>query len=139
MVSRDSNIGRPQLFKNTPCIICKQNVTYISKKGYEHWHVYINPAGRICHKCYQNSDYNKKLRKSWSKRSSQKRITFKNKRVYITFNPRTGICTNCGKQGKTNMHHEKYDENNPLNHTIELCVSCHKKHHWDIKKGGVIE
>ena len=27
----------------------------------------------------------------------------------------------------TNLHHEKYDENDPLAHTVELCVECHNK------------
>jgi hypothetical protein len=60
------------------------------------------------------------------------RIAFKNKRPIVKFNPRIGVCNLCravvGIDCKiTHMHHEQYDPENPLKHTIELCVSCHKK------------
>jgi len=65
------------------------------------------------------------------------RVTFKNKRVRVGrgFNPRTGICSKCGKSvqkgeiKRTNIHHDQYDEQNPLAHTRELCPSCHRKEH----------
>jgi hypothetical protein len=56
-------------------------------------------------------------------------IRFKDKCIRLQQNPRIGVCNWC--RGvvpfdckRTAMHHEQYDENNPLAHTIELCVKC---------------
>lgn len=75
-------------------------------------------------------------------KSNRKKILFKGGQVWIGYNPRSGICSKCkrsvhkGEIKKTNLHHTQYDENNPLAHTIELCVSCHIKEHniWNYKK-----
>lgn len=53
------------------------------------------------------------------------RILFRGKRVYLKENPRKGFCMKCGKTGKTNIHHEKYDDADPLKYIVELCISCH--------------
>ena len=55
------------------------------------------------------------------------KIRFKDKRVNVGKNPRIGICSKCKKKGLTHMHHEKYDPNNPLKYTKELCPKCHTK------------
>ena len=71
-------------------------------------------------------------------RYSKNRITFKGKSILLKFNPRIGICSNCkksvqkGEIKRTDIHHEKYDELNPLNYTIELCTSCHTKETWNL-------
>ena len=134
MLDRENNIGRPPLFKNTPCIVCGKYETYIYKNGVEKWHTNIDPKGRICHKCYQTSGYFKKIRKPWSKRSSKKRITFMYQRIYIDFNPRKGVCSQCGKQGLTDLHHDEYDIDNLLSNTRELCKSCHSYETWKQRK-----
>ena len=54
-----------------------------------------------------------------------KRICFKDKRIQLSHEPRTGICSLCRKQGLTHIHHINYHDSNPLKDTIELCVSCH--------------
>lgn len=38
---------------------------------------------------------------------------------------RTGICSKCGKQGYTQLHHLQYHDDDPLRDTIELCAQCH--------------
>jgi len=68
----------------------------------------------------------------------RKFIRFKDKRIKLERNPRSGICSECNFKGLTNMHHEKYDEFNPLAHTIELCVKCHTNKHPRLRdKHGV--
>lgn len=63
------------------------------------------------------------------KEYKSRRILFKDKRIFVDSNPRTGYCSNCGYKGRTNLHHIKYDESNPLGHTIELCPRCHINEH----------
>lgn len=62
-------------------------------------------------------------------------VLFKDKRILLKENPRTNICSECGRQypedlkHQTVMHHEHYDSDDPLEDTIELCKSCHGKLH----------
>ena len=62
---------------------------------------------------------------------NKNRIKFKGKPIVLGFNPRKGTCSKCGQSvGKgeikqTVLHHIKYDSNNPLAHTVELCRVCH--------------
>lgn len=63
-------------------------------------------------------------------------VRFKGKRVWLKENPRKGICTDCGKPGRTLLHHIKYDKSNPLAHTIELCIGCHNRQHRILKYCG---
>lgn len=66
---------------------------------------------------------------------NKRRIIFKGKRLRLKNTPRKGICSKCGRSiakgelKRTNLHHTKYDPNNPLNHTIELCPRCHRIEH----------
>ena len=69
-----------------------------------------------------------------NKRTNKFAFAYKGKTVYVGHNPRKGICTQCGKQKKTVLHHEKYDDDNPLAHTVELCYQCHKITHDKINK-----
>ena len=55
-------------------------------------------------------------------------LTYKGKTIYFDEPIRKGICENCGKRKKrTYLHHKKYDDANPLEHTIELCFRCHAR------------
>jgi len=63
------------------------------------------------------------------KEQIQRRIYFKGKYITLDKNPRTGMCTNCGKVEHTNLHHINYHERDPLMDTVELCVSCHRRTH----------
>lgn len=65
-----------------------------------------------------------------------RKIRFKDKRIELKDNPRTGVCNLCRRVGLTNMHHLQYHDDDPLKDTIELCPSCHGKQH--IKKGQKI-
>ena len=59
-------------------------------------------------------------------KQNKRRILFKDKRIHLKENPRTGMCTNCGKQNrKTDMHHVEYHDGKPLEDAFELCASCH--------------
>jgi len=67
--------------------------------------------------------------RGYALKSKKKRILFKNKRVTMDHNPRSGVCSECGKEGRTEIHHDEYDEKNPMANTRELCASCHATHH----------
>jgi hypothetical protein len=74
-------------------------------------------------------------------RRKTRRIMFKGIPLTLQANPRTNICSKCGRKypedlkRQTVMHHEVYDKLNPLSGTLELCVSCHMKLHY--KKGDL--
>jgi len=64
---------------------------------------------------------------------NKKRIRYKGKQIFVGINPRSGTCSECNYKGITQMHHLKYDDENPLAHTIELCNSCHHKQHERVR------
>jgi len=84
----------------------------------------------VCKQCY----YKKYIKKERTLR----RMSFRNKTINLNKNPRTNICSTCGKvypkelSTQTHLHHIKYDETDPLKHTIELCNSCHVTLHWKL-------
>ena len=39
---------------------------------------------------------------------------------------------------RTSIHHEKYDDSNPLKYTIELCNSCHGRDNMERRWSGNI-
>ena len=57
----------------------------------------------------------------------RKSFLFKKKRIHLPEDPRKEVCSNCGRQRRTDMHHDEYDESDPLAYTRELCRSCHMK------------
>lgn len=68
-----------------------------------------------------------------------KSLTFLGKRVYLTKNPRAGVCTACGKirqpgERQFEMHHDEYVEGAPLERTRELCTACHNLEHSKSKQ-----
>ncbi|MHA2024248.1 MAG: hypothetical protein ACTSWQ_11360, partial [Candidatus Thorarchaeota archaeon] len=82
----------------------------------------------ICKKCFAASlrkggKYHKSHQiscKNWVNNNREKfeknknrRVTFKEngefRRIYLNENPRTGICSECGFTGETQIHHDKYD------------------------------
>lgn len=66
---------------------------------------------------------------------NKKMINFKGKKIYLGFNPRTNVCSVCGKKypddldKQTFLHHTEYDESDPLAHTVEVCGGCHSRYH----------
>ena len=57
----------------------------------------------------------------------RKRILFQGRVIAVGRNPRSGICSIWCRIGRTDIHHTKYDPNNVLAHTMELCDGCHNK------------
>ena len=78
----------------------------------------------ICRNCYKNIFSNKK------------RITFKRdgifQRVHLTKIVRSGKCFKCGKIRKTHLHHEKYNDEDVIDGTVELCIPCHTARRWQL-------
>ena len=117
------------------CYICGSKSSYFHKKtGKTHWATNVDILGNVLHvlctRC--NSRY---FRNPISNaRYSHNRMHFNKKDLHLQFNPRTGFCSNCGRVGKTHLHHDQYDEANPLAHTVELCMSCHMKETWRAKQ-----
>lgn len=73
----------------------------------------------------------------WKEHYTGRTIRFKDKRIWLTENPRKGVCIDCGKTGgKTVLHHTKYDIKNPLAYTHELCIGCHSRQHRLMKYKG---
>ena len=52
-------------------------------------------------------------------------LTYKGKTIYYDHPIRNGICVFCKKRGRTYLHHQAYDDDNPLAFTVELCFRCH--------------
>lgn len=83
----------------------------------------------------KSARYREKHRKKIHQKD-QKKILFRDKRVYFLENPRKNICSECGQRypeelkHQTVMHHENYNSDDPLENTIELCKSCHGKLHY---------
>jgi hypothetical protein len=69
-----------------------------------------------------------------------RRLTFKGKLIHLPEEFRINKCSECGKvypdglKQRTQIHHIKYDENDVLKSTIELCRSCHMKLHWKLRR-----
>lgn len=71
----------------------------------------------------------KKDHSRWFREIDSRGIIYKGKKVFLGFNPRTQVCSLCRKQGKTEIHHMKYHDDDPLKDTIELCFNCHREQH----------
>jgi hypothetical protein len=57
-------------------------------------------------------------------------IGFRGRKVWLGYDPRSGVCNGCRAVAPfdcdiTHMHHEEYDPNDVLSHTIEYCPKCH--------------
>jgi len=65
----------------------------------------------------------------WNKRA----LTWNGEKIYFDQPIRTGDCYFCQKEGRPNrskttlLHHVKYDNDDPLEWTIEVCISCHSR------------
>lgn len=88
----------------------------------EKWYFRKSPE-ILCKKCYDSKRHSI---------YSKKRFTYKGERIRTKDFPRTGICSVCGFEGKTELHHEEYDDNNPISNTIEVCKSCHCRRAWEL-------
>lgn len=102
------------------CVICGSSKTYNNNNGLPHWY-----KGPTCAKCARVKE-----RKGKPRIDLLKRINFKGRRIYLEENPRIGVCNLCRNVvpfdcERTAMHHEKYDESEPLKYTLEVCTICH--------------
>ena len=155
MTSRDRNTKIRKQFKVYICSICGSDKTALhSKDKHPVWSINKSDGSLNCRKCFDKYfrnkqkdkenlkiyyENNKERLKEKSRQYSKKAITFKDKKIRLDYNPRKNICSECGFEGKTDLHHDKYDELNPLNHTRELCVSCHSKITWKQRKKEGVE
>lgn len=124
------------------CYACDSHSTYMNPKtGHLQW--YGNPPiGWLCKTC--NTKYI--TNPEWHPITNKLRIRFLSKQLYIEQNPKIGVCNWCrAVKGQintqldklckqTHMNHESYHENNILKDTIEVCSSCHRRYHENMKK-----
>ncbi len=128
MSVRDIETGRyKKVFKHYECLGCGTKRTYRDKTGRYQWRVNRDSTGKtldvLCLWCWAKYIQNPITHAKHNKM----RIHYKGRDICLSFNPRKGICSKCNKVGKTQLHHEEYDDNDVLAHTVELCVSCHSK------------
>lgn len=120
--------------ENRECYCCGSTKTWISKDGRRHWAINKdqlgNTIGVLCKLCNTRLIVNAKYNPIKSKQV----INFLGKPIHLGYDPRTHVCSICGNSGLTHLHHEKYNESKPLDHTIELCPSCHSKETWKTRK-----
>lgn len=118
------------------CINCGSYKTSIrrrkNRKPYAEW--FKHEDGFLCRKCKFKLVYSPKHNPILNSIHNPKRLRFKEKRIILKDNPRTGQCSKCLRKigegiKKTAIHHIHYHNDNPLKDTIELCVSCHRKQH----------
>ena len=82
-----------------------------------------------------NEKRKKKNRKYGGKYDHILLFTPTKKYIEFPFRIRSGVCKNCGRSkakgeiSTTQLHHKdnKYDLENPLWNTIEVCLECHEK------------
>ena len=89
----------------------------------EKWYFKNLPYATLCKKCYDRIRHANEYKY---------RITYKDRRIMLPVVARTGKCSNCGKNGFTEVHHDKYDDLNPAAHIRELCRSCHRRVTWEM-------
>jgi hypothetical protein len=114
------------------CAKCGIDKTYtrFHKNGY--WNHRWRKHGEkwYCNKCDSKYFTNPIIHKVYGPR----RVTFKDRRLPLKHNPRTGQCTDCHRKvgegiKRTAMHHLEYHPEEPLKDTVELCMRCHMHRH----------
>jgi hypothetical protein len=111
LVFDKKTMRRSKLTDKRICFNCELNQTYTNQ-----W--YKHNEKHYCKKCNNKLFNNPK----WH----PKRMWFKAKQILLKDNPRIGVCFNCGRECKrTEIHHVRYHDNDPLKDTFELCVHCH--------------
>jgi hypothetical protein len=123
--------------ENRKCLyfnVCGKSEVYTGRWK-EHWHPYQD--GYLCKTHYSKLvGYKKRTaetRKKYNDKYNIRKIKFIDRQIIIDKNPKSGYCSWCpnnihdGSCKVTNMHHIKYDKNNVLANTIEICASCHAK------------
>jgi len=132
------------------CYGCSSIETYIDRKGNAHWYGNGTTNLWLCEKCDNKYVKNPKWHpithpktnpitsKKWNPingpKFSARRIAFRDKGVYLSYNPRIGVCNLCRAVvgmdcQRTHIHHERYVTNDPSAFTIEVCPKCHRYRH----------
>lgn len=119
------------------CYGCGATQTYVDKKtGKVLWYLNGDTGLVLCNRCYASVLLNPK----WQPITGPSRVKFGSKRLRLLTHPRVGVCNECravineidGQRGvlckQTQMHHEWYDDSDPLAGTMELCARCHADH-----------
>ena len=119
-------MGRPRL--KTPekyCEVCGKKLERRKlKSGYEEPLYWFNKRKYCSLECSAKArkltDYKESKAKTWGGGHGAARRLFQE----------TDMCADCGKHGKTEIHHidENYLNNAPEN-LVRLCKSCHAKRH----------
>lgn len=131
-------MGTRRISDKRICYSCGSDKTYHTKEGHQDW--FLNPPTGlfICNTCYHylfcSSDLKRRANKKGNERRHYRHQYFKDKHLTYLFDIRCGVCNWCravvGMDTKaTQLHHDgnKYDHENPLRFTIELCLKCHRK------------
>jgi len=72
---------------------------------------------------------NDKTREYWRKRT----LHWHKTKLFYPVEIKTGVCYFCKKEGRaqgsktTALHHLKYNNDDPLEWTLEVCIKCHSK------------
>lgn len=123
------------------CFACGSDSTYTWNESH-YWFVNrdINTnsiIGFLCRRCYAKIIERPNRDKEKVQFQNTKRMKFKNRIVFLRRPLRIGVCNLCRavlgeintqldkKCNATHIHHEAYDDNNPIKFTIEVCQSCH--------------
>jgi hypothetical protein len=124
------------------CYACGGHNKKLKSDGYHvNWY-YNKPTDLfLCTNCY-NSLLRKDYRQPKTRKfliSRNKRLTFKGKCIIFKKELRIGVCNWCRgiveiDRARTALHHDdgRYDPNDPLRYTIEICNECHGRETWDL-------
>ena len=116
-------------------LICRNhynNLVSNPKRTPEYHRKYNSRITPEQHKIYQSRITKDQIRK-WSKSAKEKRLQFKDRRLYLRRILRTGYCSWCsnnkldGSCKRTSLHHLIYITILPWFGTVEICNKCHTK------------
>jgi hypothetical protein len=127
---------------NRYCYSCGSTETGTNKKKdgtlYPIWYLnYDDDGSALCTRCYNHLYSHPKWNKITNAKFNPRMIRFLGKYVLLSFSPRKGMCSKCGRTvsngeiKQTQMNHLMYIPIAPWACTEELCVRCHRKDHID--------
>lgn len=64
-----------------------------------------------------------------SRNQKGRQLRYNNRLYSFKKQIRNGICSICNKKTFTVLNHIRYNDRNPLAHTIEMCRKCHANYH----------
>lgn len=126
-------MSRPKIIDKRVCYCCGSDKTHFNNKGSPCWHLNHDSEGNVlCHNCWSRYIHSPIQNKITNPKWQPRRMQFKGKRLHLQFCPRIGVCNFCRAVvpfdcKRTHLHHEQYDDSDPMKHTIEICISCHAK------------